>query len=124
MPLEGTRISRAPFTATVDGEDVLYGIKLQWLQMLGNGINWRQPESVMRQLPGAVVTDSKGLFDKLQTVVCTPKGKGKRIDVEAMPLKEGSVESGNKLLWVNGDAQLANSLTKAQEPQQYKVLVV
>ena len=41
---------------------------------------------------------SKGLFDKLQTVVYTPKGKEKRVDIEAMSLKEGAAESGNRLM--------------------------
>ena len=54
-------------------------------------------------------------------MVYTPKGKEKRVDIEAMSLKEGSAESGNKLLRVNGDAQLANSMTKGHEPWQLRL---
>ena len=102
--------------ATVDGEDELYGLKLQWLEMLGNGIDRRHPEGTLLGLP-----DSKGLFDKLKTVVFTPRDKDKRIDIETMTMKDQSTRDGNKLMWVHGDAQLANSLTKGHEPGQIRL---
>ncbi|CAK0895531.1 unnamed protein product, partial [Prorocentrum cordatum] len=73
--------------SAVDAEDELFGIKLQWLEILGNNIDWRSPEGVLRRPPPAVVVDSKGLYDKLQTTVYTFRGKEKRTDVEAMTLK-------------------------------------
>ncbi|CAK0792341.1 unnamed protein product, partial [Prorocentrum cordatum] len=100
--------------SAVDGEDELFGIKLQWLEILGNQIDWRNPERTICQLPAALVVDAKGLYDQLQTTVYTFWGKEKRTDVEAMTLKEGSTASNNWVLWVHGDAQLANSLTKGQ----------
>ena len=107
--------------ATADGEDELYGMKLQWLEMLGNEVDWRRPEKVLCCLPGAFMTDFKGLFDKLQTVVFTPQGEEKRADIKAMTMKDESTHDGNKLLWVHGDAQLANSLTEGHEPGQLRL---
>ena len=107
--------------SAVDAEDELFGIKLQWLEMLGNSIDWRNPEATLCKLPGAVVVDAKGLFDKLQTTVYTFRGKEKRTDVEAMSLKEGTTAANNWMLWVHGDAQLANSLTKGHEPGQLRM---
>ena len=107
--------------ATVDGEDELYGLKLQWLELLGNKVNWKKPDLLLRGLPGVCVTDSKGLYDKLRTVVFSPKGKEKRVDIEAMTMKDESARAGNTLLWVHGDAQLANSLTKGHEPGQLRL---
>ena len=105
----------------MDAEDELFGIKLQWLEILGNPIDWREPEAIMSKLPGAVVVDAKGLYDKLQTTVYTFRGKEKRTDVEAMTLKEGTQASNNWMIWVHGDAQLANSLTKGHEPGQLRM---
>ncbi|CAK0839942.1 unnamed protein product, partial [Prorocentrum cordatum] len=104
--------------SAVDGEDELFGVKLQGLEMLGNQIDWRNSEGTLSQLPAALVVDAKGLYDKLQTTVYTFRGKEKRIDVEAMTLKEGSAASNNWVLWAHGDAQLANFLTKGHEPGQ------
>ncbi|CAK0796441.1 unnamed protein product [Prorocentrum cordatum] len=101
--------------------DELFGIKLQWLEMLGNNINWRNPEDTLAKLPGAVVVDAKGLYDKLQTTVCTFRGKEKRTDVETMTLKERTQAANNWMLWVHGDAQLANSLTKGHESGQLRM---
>ncbi|CAK0848438.1 unnamed protein product [Prorocentrum cordatum] len=107
--------------SAVDAEDELFGIKLQWLEMLGNSIDWRNPEDTLAKLPGAVVVDAKGLYDKLQTTVYTFRGKKKRTDVGAMSLKEGTQAANNWMLWVHGDAQLANSLTKGHEPGQLRM---
>ena len=67
------------------------------------------------------MVDAKGLYDKLQTTVYTFRGKEKRTDVEAMTLKEGTRAANNWMLWVHGDAQLANSLTKGHEPGQLRM---
>ena len=105
----------------MDGEDELFGLKLQWLEILGNDIDWRDPEETLCKLPAAVVVDAKGLYDKLQTTVHTFRGKEERTDVEAMTLKEGAAAANTWMLWVHGGAQLANSLTKGHEPGQLRM---
>ncbi|CAK0867406.1 unnamed protein product [Prorocentrum cordatum] len=119
--LKGDEADVSLARSAVDAEDELFGITLQWLEMLGNAIDWRNPEDALANLPGAVVVDAKSLYDKLQTTVYTFRGKEKRTDVEAMTLKEGTQAANNWMLWVHGDAQLASSLTKGHEPGQLRM---
>ena len=49
-----------------------------------------------RLVPGACVTDSKGLYDKMQHTVITPKGKERRVDIECLAFKEGLETSAAK----------------------------
>ena len=45
------------------------------------------PDEMARLEPGACVTESKGLYDKMQHTVITPKGKERRVDIECLALK-------------------------------------
>ena len=68
-----------------------------------------------RLVLGACVTDSKGLYDKMQHTVITPKGKERRVDIECLALKEGLETSSAKFFWAHSAAQLGNSLAKDTE---------
>ena len=70
-----------------------------------------------------VITDSRNLYDKLQQTMLTIKGAEKRTDLEAMCLRDAIDTSNLDIRWVSGDAQLANSLTKGSEPQQYDLFL-
>ncbi|CAK0883594.1 unnamed protein product, partial [Prorocentrum cordatum] len=83
--------------ATVDGE--LCGLKLVWLEMLGN----------------------EGPLGKPKTAVFTPNGKGEKVGIDAMATKGESARDGNGLPWVHRDAQLANGLTRGHEPRQLRL---
>lgn len=48
----------------------------------------------------------------------TLKGAEKRSDIETLCLKEAMSHSEVQIRWVNGDSQLANSLTKENESHQ------
>ena len=41
------------------------------------------------------MTDSKGLYDKMQHTVIAPKGEERRVDIECLALKEGMETSSN-----------------------------
>ena len=60
--------------AIVDLEDGLFAIRYQWSEMLGNSSMEKSPDEMARLVPGACVTDSKGLHDKMQHTVITPRG--------------------------------------------------
>ena len=47
-----------------------------------------RPEEGFAGPPGARLTDSKALFDKLMYVVFAPKGEGGGVDVEATAVKD------------------------------------
>ena len=73
----------------------------------------RNPNSLVRRIPGCVVTDSRNVYDKMSTEVLSIKGAEKRSNPEMSGLKETQSSVGVTLRWVHSEAQLANSLTKA-----------
>ena len=72
----------------------------------------------MRNVAGAIVSDSKNMFDRLTQPILTLRGSEKRSDLETLCLKEAMESCGVMVCWVNGDGQLANSLTKENENHQ------
>ena len=104
--------------AAVDAEDELFARRFQAFEILGGQVSvWRCGDAVMI-IPGAVVADSKNFFDRLNQNVLTLRGAEKRADIETLCLKESMSSTSVSIRWVNGDTQLANSLTKDNEPQQ------
>ena len=108
--------------AAVDTEDELYLIRFQWSEMLGNVPDLTKPDDHVVLTKGMVVSDSKGVFEKCKQLVITPKGKEKRVDIEMMSFKLSVETSEVKVWWVHGDAQLANSPTKAVAAQPLLLL--
>ena len=68
--------------ATVDLEGELFALRYQWSEMLGNSAMENSHDEMARLVPGACVTDSKGLYDRVLHTVITPKGKERRVDIE------------------------------------------
>ena len=106
--------------AAIDGEDLLYAVRLQFREMCGHTINVRRTGSDVAAVPAVLVTDSTNVYDRLQNEVYVPKGPERRVALEMVGLKQGIVETGLEMRWVHSDAQLANSLTKSTELQQLK----
>ena len=104
--------------AAVNGEDQLFLSRLQLFEMQGGLLDPRRAEEQARTITGVIVTDSKNVFDRLRNTVFVVKGAEKRIAVEMMALKEAREANGAIFRWVHSDAQLANSLTKADEQYQ------
>ena len=77
------------------------------------------PDEMAQLVPGACVTDSKGLYDKMQHTMITSKGKERRVDIECLALKEGLETFAAKFSWVHSGAQLGNSLTKDTETEPF-----
>eukprot|EP00439_Symbiodinium_sp_Y106_P027988 s1180_g3.t1 len=116
------RVCRSPASAetraAVDGEDELFAIRLQIAEFLGYKVDLRNVDASVRQIPAALISDSKCLYDRLQQTALTLKGEEKRSDIEPLCLKEAMETTALEVRWVHGDAQLANSLTKDSEYQQ------
>ena len=53
-------------------------------EMLGNSSVDHSPDSMAGVVLRACVMDSKGLYDKMQHIVITPKGDERRVDVECV----------------------------------------
>ena len=104
--------------AAVDAEDELYAVRFQTFEFEGGHVNvWRCDDAV-RAVNAVLISDSKNLYDRLGQTVLTLKGAEKRTDIETLCLKESTSSTDLVVRWVNGDSQLANSLTKENELHQ------
>ena len=89
-------------------EDELFALRCQWSEMFGNSVMENSPDEMGRLVPGACVTHSKGLWEKMQHTMTTPKGKERRVDIECLALKEGLETSSAKFYWVHSGASTGN----------------
>ena len=119
------RVCRSPgaaeAAAAVNGEDCLYYMRFQLGEMLQTGIDVRDPDFVVNSVSGTVVSDSRNVFDKLQTEVLLVRGAEKRTDISLLSLKEAQSRNGVDIRWVHSEAQLSNGLTKAGEYKQFSL---
>lgn len=117
-----TRVCRssasAETRAAVDGEDQMFAVRFQLAEFLGRHANVWDCDSTVRSVPGALISDSKNVYDRLSQTMLTLKGAEKRSDIETLCLKEAMEACEVQVRWVNGDSQLANSLTKDNESHQ------
>ena len=117
------RVCRSPGSAearaAIDGEDALWLLRYQWSELLGKRPVLRNPDHVLSQVPGVLVTDSRNVYDRMQQPYISPTGEQKRVDLELLVLKESQNRTQLEIRWVNAQAMLANSLTKRGEDQQF-----
>ena len=100
----------------------MFALRYQWSEMFGNSVMENSPDEMGRLVPGACVTHSKGLWDKMQHTMTTPKEKERRVDIECLALKEGLETSSAKFFWVQSGAQLGTNLTKHTETEPFASL--
>ena len=117
-----SRVCRSPgaseAAAAVNGEDYLYFARFQLSEMLGHPVQVRNVNEVVNKVDGCLVTDSRNVFDKVETEVLSIKGAEKRTDLELLALKSSQWKNGVIIRWVHSEAQLSNGLTKAGELRQ------
>ena len=110
------RVCRSPGAAetqaAVNGEDQMYFARYQWAEILHGGIDTKDPDATVTKVPGCVVSDSRNVYDKLQTEVLTIKGAEKKANIELLSLKEAQIRTKVVIRWVHSEAQLGNSWTK------------
>ena len=99
--------------AAVNGEDHLYYLRYQWSEMLHGPVDTKAPDEAVKKVVGCVISDSRNVYDKLQTEVVAIKGAEKRSNIELLSLKEAQHRTQVQVRWVHSEAQLGNALTKA-----------
>ena len=109
--------------AAVNGEDSLYTTRHQWCEMLMGAPDLRRPDLTVRQILGCLVTDSRNVYDKLETEMLVVKGAEKRTSIELLAIKESQMRTGLHVRWVHSEAQLANSLTKSGGHREYDLFI-
>ncbi|CAE7779652.1 RE1 [Symbiodinium sp. CCMP2456] len=110
------RMCRSPgaaeVQAAINGEDQLHYARYQWSEILYGNVDVRNPDATVRQVQGGLITDSRNVFDKLQSEVLVIKGAEKKSNIELLGLKEAQARTQVCIRWVHSEAQLANALTK------------
>lgn len=78
------RVVRSPgaaeAAATVDGEDLLYHARLQYGEWLEPQTDVFDVDSTVHKVMGVVISDSRNVYDKLQTEELSVKGAERRTD--------------------------------------------
>ena len=107
--------------AAINGDDSLYYARYQWGEILTGNVDVRNPASVVQRVPACIVTDSRNVFDKLETEVLSIKGAEKRTNIEMISLKESQQSTKVEIRWVHSEAQLANALTKVGNAKELEL---
>ena len=68
--------------AAINGEDALYYARFQWSELLHGHEDRHQPDTTVKKVDGCVVTDSRNVYDKLETEVLVIKGAEKRTNID------------------------------------------
>ncbi|CAL1160364.1 unnamed protein product [Cladocopium goreaui] len=122
LGLQKCWICRSPGAAEAaaanNREDLLFFARFQLAEMMGARVNVRDINSVVNQINGCLVTDSRNVYDKLETEVLSVKGAEKRTDLELLSLKSAQIRNAVEIRWVHSEAQLSNGLTKSNEHKQ------
>ena len=109
----------AETNAAVDADDELYAVRFQAFEFQGGQVPLWRCDDAVQQVSGVLISDSTNLYDRVNQTVLTLKGAEKKTDIATLCLKESMNSTGLRVRWVNGDSQLANSLTKDNELHQY-----
>ena len=107
--------------AAINGEDTLYYGRFQLAEMMGVPVDVRNVDATVNYIDGSLVTDSRNVYDKMETETLNIRGAEKRTDLELVALKSAQWRNYVKIRWVHGEAQLANGLTKSNEYKQLEL---
>ena len=98
--------------AAISGEDYMYHARFQWGEMHSTEVDIFDSDSIVRETPGCLISDSRNVYDKLQTSELTIRGAERKTDLNLLCLKHAQRVTNLELRWVHSEAQLGNSLTK------------
>ena len=104
----------AEVQSITEGEDLCFRLKAVLAEIHGEKLTRTNlTEAVRAKTTGALVTDSKGIFDSMTRNVSALHGlKSGRAGYELTIAVSQALEVETSLRWVNGEAQLADCLTK------------
>ena len=104
----------AEVQAITIGEDQNYHIRMLMAEMAGYDINRSNLHLVIKEIDGALVMDSRGIYDAMTKNMSPLHGlRESRAGYELTLAVNQGVMAGTKFRWVNGLAQIGDSLTKA-----------
>ena len=96
------------------GEDQNFNIRMLMAEIGGANVEKGNVHEVVKTVDGAVVMDSRGIYDAMTKNVSPLHGlRESRAGYELTLAVNNGVQAGTRWRWVNGLAQLGDSLTKA-----------
>ena len=96
------------------GEDQNYQIRAMMAEFGGLEMKRAELHSTVRRVPGALVMDSRGIYDAMTRNLSALHGlRDSRAGYELTLAVNQALKAGTELRWVNGLAQLGDSLTKS-----------
>ena len=104
--------------AITEGEDATFRVRAMLAEMFGYSFaNKQELYTKIKQLThGAIVMDSRGVYDAMTRNMSSLHGlRSTRAGYELTLAVRQALDIGTQLRWVNGLAQLADSLTKRNE---------
>ena len=116
----------AEVQATTEGEDITFKVRAMWAEL--HGVQLRRAtlyEQVRDAVQGAIVMDSRGIFDAMSRNISSLHGlRSSRSGYELMLSVQQAVKVSTAFRWVNGLAQLADCLTKSNERKMFLQFLV
>ena len=110
------RVCRSPgaaeAVAVVNGEDYLFHVRYQLGELFDKQPNVFDVDTTVNRFSGVLISDSRNVYDKLQTEELSIKGAERRTDIELLCLKSAQRNNHVTIRWVHSEAQIANALTK------------
>ena len=96
------------------GEDMNFCIRMFLAEMTKADINRDNVHEIVKEIPGALVMDSRGIYDAATRNLSALHGlRDSRAGYELVLAVNNSLRAETQLRWVNGLAQLGDSLTKS-----------
>ena len=90
---------QAEAIAAVNGEDALFYVRFQLAEMLGSTVDVRAINQTVNEISGCLVTDSRNVYDKLETETFNIRGAEKRTDIEMLALKQAQERNQVRIRW-------------------------
>eukprot|EP00438_Fugacium_kawagutii_P018226 Skav218341 [mRNA] locus=scaffold755:624672:632918:- [translate_table: standard] len=95
------------------GEDQNYNLRMLIAEVNGKDVTRGNLHSLVREVPGAVIMDSKGIYDAMNRNMSPLHGlRESRAGYELTLAVNQGFQAGTAFRWVNGLAQLGDALTK------------
>ena len=111
------RVNRSPGAAeakaVINAEDLLFHARFQFGEIHEKQTDVYDVDKTVNSVLGCVITDSRNVYDKLQSEELSPKGAERRTDIELLCLKASQRNNQVHIRWIHSEAQLSNALTKA-----------
>ena len=96
------------------GEDQNYQVRMLLAEIAGENITRSNLSEVVQQVPGALVMDSRGIYDAMTRNLSSLHGlRESRGGYELVLAVNSALRAATLLRWVNGLSQLGDGLTKS-----------